>query len=80
MGKLIVTGGVYENHRGATGQEWEVANASDTGNRSYSGYKLQIDYVSYAEAGLPYVPALRTGTLNAPRIVISEAAPSGASS
>ena len=80
MGDLTVTGGVYEDHRGATGQQWEIANLSSGSNRSYSGYKLQIDYVSYAEAGLPYVPALRTGSPNRPWIVIAEAAPDGAGS
>lgn len=77
VGNLTVTGGVYEDHRGATGQQWEIANSSSPGTRSYSGYKLQIDYVSYAEAGLPYVPALRTGSPNRPWIVIAEAAPDG---
>ena len=80
MGKLTVTGGVYENHRGATGQEWEISNATGASNRSYSGYKLQVDYVSYAQAGLPYVPALRTGTPNAPWLVVSEAASTGGAS
>ena len=41
---------------------------------------MQISYVSYAEAGLPYVPALRTGTPNRPWIVIAEAAPDGPTS
>ncbi|MCW2496933.1 hypothetical protein [Jatrophihabitans sp.] len=58
LGTVTVDGGVYTYYRGPLGQEWEVPSAGATA-RSYSGYKLQINYVSLERAGLPYVPALQ---------------------
>lgn len=69
LGQLHVTGGVYEHHRGAVGEEWEVA--SGLTQRAYSGYKLKIDYLSYLDAQLPYVPALQAGSATAPWIVLA---------
>jgi hypothetical protein len=57
LGTLTVNGGVYSNFRGPVGQEWEVPSSGAT-VRSYSGYKLQLNYVSLEQAGLGYVPAL----------------------
>ncbi|GAB2482285.1 hypothetical protein [Jatrophihabitans fulvus] len=70
-GTLTVRGGVYQNHRGAVGQLWETP-AATTAARAASGYRLQIDYVSYTDAGLPYVPVLDTGNpLSSPWLVLS---------
>jgi hypothetical protein len=60
MGSSTVVGGIYQLHRGGTGQQWEIAN-SDT-SRAYSGYKLQDQYLAMQSAGLPYVPALKSGS------------------
>jgi hypothetical protein len=69
LGTLNLTGGIYENHRGASGQQWEIPNA--TSSRHYSGYTLQVSYLSYQSAGLPYVPTLQGGTPTSPWQVIS---------
>lgn len=60
MGSSTVVGGIYQLHRGGTGQQWEIAN-SDT-SRAYSGYELQDRYLAMQSAGLPYVPALKSGS------------------
>ncbi len=69
MGTLQITGGLYENHRGATGKQWEIPTSSST--RHNSGYKMQITYLNYQTAGLGYVPSLRTGNPNNPWQVVS---------
>jgi hypothetical protein len=70
LGTLTVNGGVYTNFRGPLGQEWEVPSSGAT-TRSYSGYKLKLNYVNLESAGLQYVPALEGGSVNHPWGVIS---------
>ena len=69
LGGLLVKGGVYESHRGPTGQLWEIPTATST--RHNAGYKLQVSYLSYQAAGLPFVPVLRGGSITSPWQVIS---------
>jgi hypothetical protein len=59
LGTSAVLGGIYQLHRGGTGQEWEALQ-TDTG-RASSGYRLQNTYLALDAAGLPYVPALKSG-------------------
>lgn len=59
MGPSTVLGGIYQLHRGATGQQWETQTSAST--RAYSGYQLQDTYLAMDGAGLPYVPALKSG-------------------
>lgn len=59
MGTATVVGGIYQLHRGATGQQWEMP--TDASARAYSGYRLQDTYLALESAGLPYVPALKSG-------------------
>jgi hypothetical protein len=59
MGNSTVLGGIYQLHRGATGQQWETQTSATT--RAYSGYQLQDSYLAMDGAGLPYVPALKSG-------------------
>lgn len=61
LGTLKVDGGVYENHRGAVGTQWELRTSTGTGTRPSSGYALQITYLNYQRAGLGYVPELQGG-------------------
>jgi hypothetical protein len=60
MGSATVVGGIYQLHRGATGQEWEMPPAATA--RANSGYKLQDTYLAMGAAGLPYIPALKSGS------------------
>lgn len=60
MGPATVVGGIYQLHRGATGQEWELPPGATA--RANSGYKLQDTYLAMETAGLPYVPALKSGS------------------
>jgi hypothetical protein len=60
--KATVWGGLYQLHRGATGQQWE-AQPTDT-SRAVSGYTLQDTFLALGPAGLPYVPALKSGKSN----------------
>ena len=77
LGTAQVNGGVYENHRGAVGEEWEIPNSTTVTQRAYSGYKLQINYVSYQDAQVPYVPSLQAGAPNSPWIVLALSTGSG---
>lgn len=58
MGNTTVVGGIYQLHRGATGEQWESQNNATPAT---SGYTLQDTYRDLEPAGLPYVPALKTG-------------------
>jgi hypothetical protein len=59
LGDVKVVGGIYQQHRGATGQQWEV---QPDGGRTTSGYTLQDSYLDLEDAGLPYVPSLVNGS------------------
>jgi hypothetical protein len=59
-GNVTVVGGIYQLHRGATGQQWETQ--STDANRASSGYVLQDTYLNLLNAQLPYVPALQSGS------------------
>lgn len=59
IGAVDVTGGVYQAHRGATGEKWS-SPATVNGKPPYAGYVLSIDYLNLLPANLPYVPS--TGT------------------
>ena len=65
---LTVSGGVYENHHGLLGEEWATPNGATS--RAYSGFKLDINYLDYSNAGLGYVPALSGGNALDPWQVI----------
>jgi len=67
-----VLGGIYQLHRGATGQQWD-AQAADT-TRASSGYILQNTYLAMDNAGLPYVPALKSGKSNRSWNIVSVSA------
>jgi Tfp pilus assembly protein PilX len=67
-----VLGGIYQLHRGATGQQWE-SQAADT-TRASSGYILQNTYFAMDSAGLPYVPALKSGKSNRSWNIVSVSA------
>lgn len=69
LGDTTVTGGIYQLHRGATGQQWEV-KADDT-SRVASGYLLQDSYLDLEPASLPYVPDLQYSSGNQGWSVIS---------
>lgn len=78
LGTLTVNGGIYQNHRGPLGQEWEVSSTATS--RAYSGYKLDLSYVSYQSASLPYVPALQGGTPDSPWEIIAVSSPTAGGS
>ena len=58
LGSALVQGGIYQQHRGVLGEQWESL-ATDTA-RAASGYLLQDNYLDMQTAGLPYVPPLTT--------------------
>ena len=60
MGNATVVGGIYQKHRGGTGQQWET-QSSDT-SRASSGYTLQDTFLDLETSGIPYVPALVNGS------------------
>ena len=60
MSSLTIKGGIYQLHRGATGEQWETQSADSS--RASSGYLLQDDYVDVLPADLPYVPEFSGGT------------------
>jgi hypothetical protein len=60
MSSVTVDGGVYQLHRGATGEQWETQ--SSDGTRAGSGYTLQDNYVDMLRASLPFVPSFTSGT------------------
>lgn len=76
MGNVTVTGGLYQLHRGATGQQWEI-QANGT-SRASSGYALQDVYLDLEPAGLPYVPSPLDGSSTAAWSVVSVSSPSAA--
>lgn len=77
LGVLNVVGGIYQNHRGPLGQEWEVPSRGAS-THAFSGYRLKLDYESLEFAGLPYVPPLEGGTPNHPWLLVSVSTPSKA--
>jgi len=58
LGSTLVQGGIYQQHRGPLGEQWESL-ATDTASGA-SGYLLQDNYLDMQSAGLPYVPPLTT--------------------
>jgi len=71
VGSLTVNGGIYQNHHGALGEEWE-APTTDTIAPPSSGYLLQDNYRDYSAANLPYVPASTTSSNGRAWNIVSE--------
>ncbi|MBE7189287.1 hypothetical protein [Jatrophihabitans endophyticus] len=71
LGPLLVSGGVYQNHHGPLGEQWE--NPTGSTARAYSGFSLRINYLNYSNAGLGYVPELSGGSALHPWQLVSVA-------
>jgi hypothetical protein len=78
MGPVTVTGGIYQLHRGAIGQQWEI-QANGT-SRASSGYALQDNYLDLGPAGLMYVPSPLTGSSSTAWSIVSVSSAAAGSS